>query len=75
MTAPRARRLTLTLPSLTPAQADAVLAMLAALQDAVYAAHEDELLTAASEAAAAAQDARQQDERDDQRAWEQLLRP
>ena len=68
MTAPRPPRLTLTLPSLTPAQADAVLAVLAALQDAVYAAYEDELLTVAREAAAAAHDACDQDERDDQRS-------
>ena len=75
MSAPRPRRLTLTLPPLTPAQADAILALLGALQDAFYAAYEDELLEAAAEAGAAAQDAREQDERDDEVFWEQLLSP
>lgn len=75
MNAPRSRRLTLTLPSLTPAQADAILEVLGAVQDAVCAAYEDELLAAASEAAATAQAARAQDDRDADHSWEELLRP
>jgi hypothetical protein len=75
MSAPRPRRLILTLPPLTPAQADAVLELLGAVQDAFFAACQDELLEAATEASAAAQDAREQDERDDQLFWEHLLTP
>lgn len=75
MSAARPRRVTLTLPPLTPAQADAVLTFLGAVQDAFYAAYEDELLEAAAEAGAAAQDAREQDARDDEVFWEQLLSP
>ena len=75
MSAPRPRRLTLTLPPLTPAQADAVLELLAAVRDAFYAAYEDELLEAAAEAGAAAQDTREQDQRDAELFWEHLLSP
>jgi hypothetical protein len=75
MSAACPRRLTLTLPPLTPAQADAVLALLGAVQDAFYAAYEDELLAAAAEAGAAAQDAREQDARDDEAFWQHLLSP
>lgn len=72
---PPHRRLTLALPPLTPAQADAVLGLLGAVQDAFYAAYEDELLAAAAEAAVAAQDAREQDDRDAELCWEHLLNP
>lgn len=65
--------LTLTLPPLTPAQADAVFTLLGAVQDAFYAAYEDELLEAAAEAGAAAEQAREQDARDEEVFWEQLL--
>ena len=75
MSAPRPRRLTLTLPPLTPAQADAILALLGAIQDAFYAAYEDALLEAAAAAGAAAQNARAQDARADEVFWEQLLSP
>ncbi len=56
---------TLTLPPLTPAQADALLAVLDALQGALYAAYEDALLAADAEASAAAQEAHEQAARDE----------
>jgi hypothetical protein len=73
MNTPRPHHLTLTLPPLTPAQADAVFTLLGDIQDAFFAAYEDELLEAAAEAAMAAEEAREQDARDDEVFWEQLL--
>jgi hypothetical protein len=63
------------LPPLTPAQADAILHALGALQDAFYAAYEHELLEAVTQAGAAAEDDREQDERADEYFWEHLLDP
>jgi len=75
MRAPHPGQLILALPPLTPAQADAVFRALGVLQDAFYAAYEDELLEAAAEAGAAAQDAREQDARDVELLWDHLLSP
>jgi hypothetical protein len=68
------RHLSLELPPLTPAQADAVLQALAALQEALWAAYQDELLDAAVAATAAAQETSEQDAQDDEEAfWDQSL--
>jgi hypothetical protein len=69
------RRLTLDLPPLVPAQADAVFLLLADLQDAFWHAYEAELLDAALTHAAAAEDTRLDADALDRALWDTPLDP
>jgi hypothetical protein len=63
------RRLTLALPPLTPAQADAIFQLLADLQDAFWCAYEDTLLDVALDRTAAAQEEQLEAEMRDDPLW------
>ena len=62
-------RLTLDLPPLTAAQADAIFQLLADLQDAFWCAYEDTLLDVALDHTAAAQEEHLEAERLDDPLW------
>ena len=63
------RRLTLDLPPLTPAQADAIFQLLADLQDAFWCAYEDTLLDVALDRTVAAHEEQREGDMLDDALW------